>query len=419
MSPRRKTVKGLASGEVTASPEVQPAPATTEVLVLHNCRLSGERVLAGEWRTLPTERVPGLMDGGLVVSRAQIDATWAAAGRILSPNLVSTLMAAVPYDPTALKVLQLTAYDPGCSVYRYHSAANTVPGVVSAFVRFGHSNPHCDLRQWDSEVDAHTVTVLLATADVVHCHMDYYTLTNQLREGTRAGRTIARTYHGSVDPANVAGSIHVNKDEIDTKMGAVVFGARPYHHRFGIPHWLPIPMPVADYQGLVQGWSRNTRFRVAHSPTIRRIKGTQDIIAAVDYLNVHEGYAIDLELIENVPHGEALRRKAACDAVFDSFWLGMQGSGLEGAAMGKPVLAGDPEAQADLTKLGIEVPWTVANDGVMLRDQLRRLIADPAFYAAEAARVHAYVRTYHDYSVVGTKYATILTEAHRGAADRK
>jgi glycosyltransferase involved in cell wall biosynthesis len=91
----------------------------------------------------------------------------------------------------------------------------------------------------------------------------------------------------------------------------------------------------------------------------------------------------------------------------------MQGSGLEAAAMGKPVLAGDPEAQNDLTKLGIPVPWTVANDEQGIRDGLAKLVRDPTFRQAEAARVHAYVRQYHDYPVVGRKYAEILTEAKR------
>lgn len=354
--------------------------------------------------------------GGLTVSQAQVDATWEAAGRILSPNMVPSLYKPAPYHRNALKVLQLTSYDPGSSVYRYHSAANTHGAIVSAFVRYGHSNPHCDLRQWDMEIDEQSIRVLMATADVIHSHMDYYVLRNILRGSTGHWKN-ARTYHGSVDPSNPNGSIYVNKDNEDTKMGSIVFGARPYHHRFGVPHWLPIPMPVTDYQALREGYKRGTTLRVCHSPTMRKIKGTNDIIAAVDYLKMHEGYDIELVLIENMAHGEALRVKATCDVVFDSFWLGMQGSGLEGAAMGMPVLAGDPDAQKDLLKLGIDVPWTIANDGEMLRDQLRRLASDAKFYQAEAQRVHTYVTTYHDYPVVGAKYAKILTEVCRGVAN--
>lgn len=418
--PRRK-VKATITGEATASPAVSPAPvsAETEVLVLHNCRLAGVRHEAGERILIPTERVTELFDGGLVVSRAQVDAIWAAAGRNLSPGQVPSRQDVAPYDPSALKVLQLTSYDPGCSVYRYHSAANAVPGVVSALVRFGHSNPHCDLRQWDGEVDARTVHVLLQTADVVHCHMDYRCLTQDLREGVKPGRMMARTYHGSVDPANPSGSIKPNEGGIDDKMGAVVFGARPYHHRYAIPHWLPIPMPVADYQALAKGVKRGKTFRIAHSPTRRSIKGTTEFLRACEYLKMQEGLDIEPVLIEHMGHGEALATKATCDATFDSFWLGIQGSGLEAGAMGKPVIAGDADAVRDLENLGIPCPYTFAADEYALRDAIRRLATDAGFYAAEAKRLHEYVCTFHDYPVVGAKYATILTEAHRGAADRR
>jgi len=416
--PRRKLQAVVpASGEALASPEVVPQlPAETAVTVLTECILFGKRYSKGQRISIPTERVDDLFNGGLTVSEAQVDAIWAAAGRILTPNIIGSHYEAVPYNRNALKVLQLTSYDPGSSVYRYHSAANTVPGVVSAFARYGHSNPHCDLRQWDTEIDERNIRVLAMTADVIHSHMDYYVLRNMLRLSTGAWKN-ARTYHGSVDPQNPKGSIYVNKDDEDTKMGAVLFGARPYHHRFGVQNWLPIPMPVKDYKALRKGYLRNKTLRVAHSPTVRRIKGTQELLAAVDYLKMHEGYDIELVLIENMAHGDALQLKATCDVVFDSFWLGMQGSGLEGAAMGMPVIAGDPDAQNDLMKLGIPVPWTIANDGQELRDQLRRLAHDSKFYTAEAKRVHEYVLAYHDYPVVGAKYVKILREATNGVAN--
>ena len=158
---------------------------------------------------------------------------------------------------------------------------------------------------------------------------------------------------------------------------------------------------------------KGRKFRVAHSPTRRSIKGTAEFLRACDYLTMHQGIEVEPVLIEGLEHGAALRLKASCDAVFDSFWLGMQGSGLEGGAMGLPVLAGDPEAQADLLTLGIEVPWTIANDEYGIREQLARLATDATFYKQEADRVHAYVVAHHDYAVVGAKYATILTEAKR------
>jgi hypothetical protein len=394
------------------APAASVLPAETEVLVRgKSIRLN--RAEKGTWITIPTELVEPYFAEGLVASREQIDRIWASAARVLSPTAVPSQYHAPAYDPSALKVLQLTAYDPGSSVYRYTSAA-LMGGLTSVLVRHGHTNLHCDLRHYDVDIDAATVQLLYDTADVVHSHMDYYVLRNVIRQGTREGLIQALTYHGSVDPQNPAGSIRVNEAGNDDRMDAIVFGARPYHHRYKVKHWLPIPMPVADYQVLRKEEKREGKtFRVAHSPTMRRIKGTQEFLKACDYLKMHEGLDIEPVLIEGLEHGEALRLKASCDAAFDSFWLGMQGSGLEAAAMGLPVLAGDPEAQNDLVKLGIPVPWTVANDEYQLRDGLAKLARDRTFRQAEAARVHAYVREYHDYPVVGRKYADILTEAQR------
>jgi len=55
----------------------------------------------------------------------------------------------------------------------------------------------------------------------------------------------------------------------------------------------------------------------------------------------------------------------------------------------------------------------VANNESQLRVVLAKLAQDRKFYAAEADRVHQYVRKHHDYPVVGKKYADILTEAKR------
>ena len=368
------------------------------------------------WRAIPP-RVRGLDSATLVVDDASTDTLWATGGRILSPMPVQSHYTPAEPGDRPLRVLQITGYDPGSAVYRYHSAANTVPGIQSAFVRIGHSNPHCDLRQWDGVKDVRSVETLLYTADVVHCHMDYRALLDDLRMGIEPHQRAAITYHGSLPPGDPRPTF-VDEDA-DRRMNSIRFGARPYHLRWGVEHWLPIPMPVRDYQALAANRPAHGAgpFRIAHSPTKREIKGTSDFLRVVSRLQA-VGVSIEPVLIENMDHGDALAAKATCHAVFDSFWLGMQGSGLEGAAMGLAVIAGDPDAQADLLKLGIPVPWTIANDEAGLYSAICRLIADPAYYQQQAAMVHDYVCRFHDYPIVGAKYRDILLGAVRGAADR-
>ncbi len=375
---------------------------------------------AAMWRTVGTER-EALLEQSLAVSPELVDRLWDGAGRVLTPDGVPTTVQPAAGAAT-FRVLQLTQYDPGSAVYRYHSAANTVPGVRSAFVRYGYSNPHCHLRQWDGELHRQTVELLAMTADVIHCHMDYRALHQDLRYVLRTNQRAAITYHGSVLPGNEA-RVFVDT-AADQRMRAIRFGARPYHQRYGVEHYLPIPMPVADYAALAASEeARAVRsagtFRVAHSPTKRAIKGTAEFLEAVAAVQAR-GIAIEPVLIEDMAHGAALQLKATCHATFDAFWLGMQGSGLEAAAMGQAVLAGDADAAREAAALnGGAVPWTFCDSGASLAVALERLATDAAYYTKETARVGRYVKRVHDYSVVGAQYATILqAEVLRGIAER-
>jgi len=444
---RKLTAAHQPSGVASAAPAALPLDEVS-VVCLTECILNGIRRRPGERFTLPAEQASrftalghilpdaffdflqpeavaawramgtrtGLTAASLVCDDATAEALWAAEGRILTPEGVPSRYQPHPVTGRPLRVLQLTQYDPGSSVYRYHSAANTVPGIVSALVRYGYSNPHCHLRQWDGELHRRTVELLAMTADVIHCHMDYRALHQDLKFALLANQRAAITYHGSVVPGDTRRTFV--DTEADRRMNAIRFGARPYHARWGVEQYLPIPVPVADYTALVQRPTGGP-FRIAHSPTKREIKGTADFLAAVAYLKDAEGLPVEAVLIENMDHGEALRLKARCHATFDSFWLGMQGSGLEAAAMGQPVIAGDPEAAADAAALNDDIiPWTYANDRYTLMDVIRRLVTAPNFAAAEARRVGTYVLRMHDYPVVGARYRDILTEAIRGAADR-
>lgn len=365
------------------------------------------------WRTAGVVR-EGLLDNSLAVSPDDVDKLWNAAGQILTPDGVPSHYTAST-EPAAVRVLQLTTYDPGSSVYRYHSAVNTVPGVRSSLVRYGYSNPHSHLRQWDGQLHRTTVDVLAMTADVIHVHMDWRALHHDLRYDLREGQRAAITYHGSV-PDDVPG-YRMTHDDTDRRMGALRFGARPYHARYGVEHYLPIPVPVRDYAALAstdaaQAARAGGTFRVAHSPTKRAIKGTHTLLVAVEALQ-RQGVAIEAVLIEDKPHGEALAIKAGCHATFDSFWLGMQGSGLEGAAMGQAVIAGDRLAAEEAAALnGGDCPWTFADDEPSLIEALRRLATDARYRASEAERVGAYVQRVHAYEAVGARYRDILTQAN-------
>ncbi len=344
-------------------------------------------------------------------------------GRILTPWPVASQYDVAPEADSDFKVLQLTLYDPGSAGYRYHSAINTVSGQRSAFVRWGHSSPFCDLRQYDGERDSGGVSQLFAEADAITCHMEYKALEEGVRRWPDKSRQmLIRHYHGSDalwKPKDGEVNPHPPFMELDTDdaVGAVLIGARLWHNRYSARmNWLPIPMPCLDYLELRRRFfvpmeQRERKvFRLCHSPTHWRLKGTVALEHVVADMQM-AGAPIELIQCREMQQGAALKLKASCDATFDSFWLGIQGSGLEAAAMGQPVLAGDDQVADDYRRfLSIEPPYTFVRDTEALRSTLQRLIEDPEFVKSEGLKVQGYVLEHHDYPKVGERFRGIIAE---------
>jgi hypothetical protein len=346
---------------------------------------------------------------------------WGAPGRVLSPWREDTEQPfATAPSPGALKIMQGCGYDPGSQAYRFHSALSYTKHV-SAFARWGDSNPHCSLRQLDGERDAAKVRQAVLDADVLHCHVAYYLL-NNTGLAVQPHQVLVRHYHGSHP---TAGMTHVQAD-FDLARGALLVGARLSFQRDAalwsaklghevVIHWLPITVPVARYQQLrqVERLHRTPTatdpYLVAHAPTKRAWKGTSNFLRAVTRLQ-SKGLPIKALLIEKLDQRQALERKAKADCTFDSFWLGLQTSGLEGAAMGQPVVAGDPDVRKLYEAEIGYCPYTYANDEPTLTQMLERLVVDVDFRTAEAQRVRSYCLAYHDYPAVARRYEELLSQ---------
>ncbi len=81
---------------------------------------------------------------------------------------------------------------------------------------------------------------------------------------------------------------------------------------------------------------RDGRIRIGHAPSVRRAKGTGQILAAFREVQRRRPL-VEIVLIENLPHREALRRKATCDIFVDQIGdLGYGINALEALAMGIP-----------------------------------------------------------------------------------
>ena len=396
---------------------------------LHN-DAEGGRVLPRTEYEVDESRAREMIAAGFVISLERQDYVgWDQAyGRQLSPLPGPTHYGHErPILDPSPRVLQLTQYDPGSAGYRYHSAFNHAADVdghdgTSAFVRFGSSNPFCDLRQFDGTRQRAAVNHLFDTADVVHVHMDYTTLDEghcMARWPDRTRQLLVRHYHGSQGPESFKnGTYRLVQQALDDQVGALQIGARLYHpKRYGahIP-WIPIPVPVDDYAALrAQHWvpveqRPDKRVRICHSSTNDRVKGTVALDCILPDL-IDKGWPISYVKIGNTKHERCLAIKASCDITFDSFWLGIQGSGLEAAAMGQPVIAGDSQVREDYIDETGSCPYTFCQQPDDLIKVLEPLVFDEQHRAAEAARVGAYVREYHDYAAVGRKYWALVGAA--------
>lgn len=347
---------------------------------------------------------------------------WDAPGRLLQCEPGHAVPFATEATPGALRIAQGTGYDPGNAAYRFHTALNECTPHASAFVRFlnRYNNPFDCPTQYNATRDPVMARALLLSADVVHCHIDARLTQNLgLPRRPRAGQVIVRHYHGTQfdglgqqlpDELQMP-CVCATGDDVD---GYVLVGARLTlcALRPGRMQWLPITVPVARY-AVMAATARTPRarrpFRIAHSPTRAAIKGTAAFTDACRRLN-RRGLKVEPVLITKQTHAQALAIKATADACFDAFALGIQGSGLEAAAMGQPVIAGDA-CVADLYRAEMgAVPYTFA-DAATLESTIERLATDETYYQTEAARVGAYVRAVHDYPAVAARYHAILEAA--------
>lgn len=382
------------------------SPGSVLVLAVERHKYDGVLYLPGQSYQMAAHRVAANLDAGLIMvpGRHTVD-WWGAAGRVLAAEpLEGEPVHATRRGLGALRIVQGVGYDPGAAAFRHHSAVNETTHHASAFVRWAHSNPHCDLRQYDGDGDLHAVRELVHEADVLHCHINYMLLANTGMR-PRADQLVIRHYHGS----RPNGLTWLERD-LDEAHHALVVGARLSHvAEWERIQWLPIPVPVARYAAL-RHHSGGTALRVGHSPTKRSYKGTDVFLRTVERLQ-RQHVPVEPVLIEGMPLNDALLLKGTCDILFDSFWLGIQGSGLEAAAMGLPVVAGDADVAALYKQHVGEVPYTVALDELQLQRQLERLAVDAEYRASEAARAHAYVLAVHDYAAVGARYEAMLAAA--------
>lgn len=367
---------------------------------------------------------------------------WTRPKRVLraevlpgDPENPASLVDHEPPNGVGLTILQGVSYDPGSAAYRFHSAVNETTPHASMFAVLGENNPFSVAqRQIDVFRDLPVFRRAMRECDVLHLHVDLELIAlaqvgRRKRGSTHWDGALIHHYHGSTevrsDWQGTAPTLFSIYGRYDQELGAIRCGARLNHLHMGddAVEWCPMTQPVHRYYALRQlkrlpGVPGKDRpFRIAHSPTYRKIKGTEALLDVVADLQ-KKGRKVEVVLIEKLPHGKALELKATCDLCFDSFWLGLQGSGLEAGAMGIPVIAGDPETrQFHVEHLG-GCPYVFANDRHALTEVIERLMGSPAQRAEAGNAIGWYVWTYHSYEAVAARYLDMLMRRAPHLAER-
>src|SRR6187551_5828 len=148
---------------------------------------------------------------------------------------------------------------------------------------------------------------------------------------------------------------------------------------------------------------RHNTVRVVHAPTSRQKKGTEWIVDACARLPV------ELDVVENTRHDEAVERYKQADIVVDQLNAGWYGVfALECMALGKPVLTFLHEAAVRRTEaaFGVELPL-VPTSKETLADDVRTLIEHPELRDEIGQRSRAYVELVHDANVIADRLIAI------------
>jgi hypothetical protein len=224
---------------------------------------------------------------------------------------------------------------------------------------------------------------LLKTSDVLHFHM---TADEHLRLGPflpaeyLSGKAVVHHEHGHHD-------FRSDPERFRAKYRALgrtnlLVSTPDLLRMMPEARWQPNLVPEQDplFRPVPRQWTG--ALKVAHSPTRKDLKNTDDLLSVVDELS-RSGLDLSLDLIDNVPNAECLARKQSAHVLFDH----MQGyygvSSLEGLSQGLAVIAGlDEWSRAHVAEFaGVSaepggLPWVVARGREELALRLRELALD-------------------------------------------
>ncbi len=156
--------------------------------------------------------------------------------------------------------------------------------------------------------------------------MSFFRDGRDVKELRRRGKHIVSNYHGL--DLRMRGAIRPVWDatELHTTCEFDLYRRYPEVEYLFLPFDTSLVPPAAPSGDII---------RICHAPRIRAVKGTDEILAAVE--NLSRTLPVEMVLIENMSHSQALKAKASCHIAIDQIASGDMGYGvnsLESLSMG-------------------------------------------------------------------------------------
>lgn len=164
--------------------------------------------------------------------------------------------------------------------------------------------------------------------------------------------------------------------------------------------WLPQPLDFARFDALRASLIRSTEIpvterpvRIAHGPSSRMLKGTIYLEQAIAALKAR-GRNIELVLVENMSHADAMQTCLNADLIVDQLLIGAYGQfSVEMMALGKPVIC---YLRDDLLPFyPADLPIVSAHPG-NIEQVLDDLSSSPASWEKLGLAGIEYARKHHD-----------------------
>ena len=181
----------------------------------------------------------------------------------------------------------------------------------------------------------------------------------------------------------------------------------PNQFAIDVETWAP-----AAEKGRANG--RNGEVVVMHAPNHRTLKGTDQVITAVETLK-SEGLQVRLELLERKPNEEVRAALQRADILAEQFLAAYAMLAVEGLASGVPVMAHLSFLPREIREHPAVRECPIVDTSLeTLTDNLRRLVTDPNLRLRLGREGREFAVRRHSYEALGRMWEAIVTAAWHG-----